>query len=546
MQLQNTMKKRGSLASWRIMTTMQQQPSPQTSTETVIVDTISNNDATNTTATELQPPPQQPMNEDSSHNSFTHLLFPERHSSTSLSALQSCDGSMTSVVAPQQNANASDRHNNYDDSSKQQQQPLGTSSHSDLALSLLPLYRNQNMTPSSPPSDCTTQLLALTDIHYNQEQRIRNNNPAPTNKVWQLLLGASGIYAAYLYYGVVQEDLFRYRSKSGTGFSFVWALQVLESAVTITIGYFGRKLCGGRNNLPLVPFFKSGASQLAAKALMSLSLAAGLSFPVVVLAKAAKIVPVMIGQLLMGGSSYTMRDYTFAFLIVAGTSLLSTGNTSEDISGSDTDTFTGLVLITFSLTADGFTGGLQKKLKRVTASMAPTTYDFLYYSHIAQFCVAIVICCVTGEVHTAPTYVTNNPTIWWWIGASCICSAIGQCFIFYVISCFDPVVCTTITTTRKMLTVVFSICFKGHHLNVWGCFGLGLAVTALLLEVEGKYAKYRVRQHGTVEVKQISTVSSTALNVLGNNGTRSSSPTVIATVSSSSCPSIPVNGSYSS
>ena len=369
-------------------------------------------------------------------------------------------------------------------------QPSPPSSTKGLSTSvssnILPLFRH----PSPQSSKDIPPTATITNASTSTAQ----------TKVIQLLIGAAGIYAAYLYYGVVQEDLFRYRSEVGVGFSFVWALQVLESAVTMIIGYIGRKLCGGRKNLPLLPFFHSGISQLAAKAFMSLSLAAGLSFPVVVLAKSAKIVPVMIGQLLLGGSKYTFHDYLFAVMIVAGTSLLSTGNTSEH-NTSESDTLTGLVLITLSLMADGFTGGLQKKLKRVTANMAPTTYDFLFYSHVAQFCAAIVVCSVTGEMYTAPSYLINNPTIWWWIGASCVCSAVGQCFIFYVISCFDPVVCTTITTTRKMLTVMFSIGFKGHHLSSWGYVGLGLAVSALLLEVETKYAQYQLRQKGTVEVK---------------------------------------------
>jgi solute carrier family 35 (UDP-galactose transporter), member B1 len=147
----------------------------------------------------------------------------------------------------------------------------------------------------------------------------------------------------------VQEDLFRYHNAvTGQGFTHVWALQVLESAVTMVIRYLGRKFSGGRDGLPLAPFFQSGASQLAAKALMSLSLSAGLSFPVVTLAKSAKIVPVMLGQLFMGGSSYAMRDYLFAVLIVVGTALLSAGGKTADDdheSAQSRNTLSGLVLI---------------------------------------------------------------------------------------------------------------------------------------------------------------------------------------------------------
>jgi UDP-galactose transporter B1 len=328
-------------------------------------------------------------------------------------------------------------------------------------------------------------------IHSNDSLK-PSNLPSGKNlqrKVCQLLFGSLGIYSSYLYYSSIQEDLFRYRDKQGQGFSSVWLLQVLESALAILIGYIGRRTYGGRNNLPIMPFLKSGTSQLTAKVLMSLSLAAGISFPVVVLAKSAKIVPVMLGQLVMGGSAYTSRDYTFAALIVFGTTLLSYGKSSPHETGNDT--FTGLVLIALSLGADGFTGGLQKKLKKETAHLDPTTYDFLFYSHIAMWSLALVASLFTGEIRSGPTYLMNNPDIAWNVIMSCICSAAGQCFIFYVIACFDPLVCTTITTTRKMFTVLFSISFKGHVLSHIGCLGLVLAVSALVLEVEGKLSKFR-------------------------------------------------------
>jgi solute carrier family 35 (UDP-galactose transporter), member B1 len=362
---------------------------------------------------------------------------------------------------------------------------------------------------SSGPQPSSNSSSSATATNSTGSSSSSSNTPVWRTKPFQLVVGATGIYSAYLYYGLVQEDLFRYRnSVTGQGFTHVWALQVLESTVTMVIGYLGRKFSGGRDGLPLAPFFQSGASQLAAKALMSLSLSAGLSFPVVTLAKSAKIVPVMLGQLFMGGSSYAMRDYLFAVLIVVGTALLSAGGKTADDDhelAQSRNTLSGLVLIFASLTADGFTGGLQKKLKRVTASLAPTTYDFLYYSHMAQLLVAVVICVVTRELWAAPLYLVQNPVVWWPVLASCICSAVGQCFIFYVISCFDPLICTTITTTRKVLTVVLSISFKGHDLTGTGCLGLGLAFTALMVEVEGQVTAYRKRK-----LKQKGAVKSTS------------------------------------
>jgi uncharacterized membrane protein len=143
---------------------------------------------------------------------------------------------------------------------------------------------------------------------------------------------------------------------------------------------------------------------------------------------------------------------------------------------------------------DGVTGGLQKKIKRETASMVVTTYDFLFYSHSAMFIVAFAISLTTGEFVRGHVFLlkhlnTNERNVLYLMVASCVCSAIGQCFIFYVIATFDPLVCTTVTTTRKMASVLYSIMFKGHNLSHQGMLGLLLGMSALGIEMEQQFTK---------------------------------------------------------
>ena len=45
--------------------------------------------------------------------------------------------------------------------------------------------------------------------------------------VCRLILGAGGIYAAFLYYGTLQEDVFRFVSDSGEKFKYAWFLQLI-------------------------------------------------------------------------------------------------------------------------------------------------------------------------------------------------------------------------------------------------------------------------------------------------------------------------------
>jgi solute carrier family 35 (UDP-galactose transporter), member B1 len=367
----------------------------------------------------------------------------------------------------------------------------------------------------------------------------------------KLLFGTVGIYVAYLSYGMIQEDLYRYKrvvvtvtngTDDGDGdnlttttivFTSVWFLQVLESSASIIMGYLGRQW-ESPTTTPLLPSFArnsssssilkaapvhrgdpsgrlqsirpflwSGTTQVLAKVFMSWSLVAGASYPVATLAKSAKVVPVMLGQCLLGGSTYGRRDSLFAVLVVLGTVLLSLGGrqqhtssvlqppttattTTTTLGDSGDDTYVGMILIVLSLVMDGLTGGLQKQLLRDMAAAPPSTYDFCLYSHLAMVWVALVVSVLTGDLERGLTCLGADAQILRMVASLCMLSMIGQYFIFYVIRQYDPLVCATITTTRKIGSVLLSIVFHGHALSATGYAGLALAVSGLLIEVQGK------------------------------------------------------------
>lgn len=47
----------------------------------------------------------------------------------------------------------------------------------------------------------------------------------------KLVIGAGGIYAAFLYYGTLQEDVFHYVAADGTKFKAAWFLQTLGKSI---------------------------------------------------------------------------------------------------------------------------------------------------------------------------------------------------------------------------------------------------------------------------------------------------------------------------
>jgi len=305
----------------------------------------------------------------------------------------------------------------------------------------------------------------------------------------KLLIGAGGIYAAFLYYGSLQEDVFRYVSPiDGTSFKQAWFLQVMEALANVVIGFLGMQLTGPTKGIPLRMFGISGAAQVSAKACTSLALANGLSFPVATLAKSGKMAPVMAGSLLLGGATYSLREYLQVAAIIGGTAIVSMGKKKS--SSSVDNSFMGVFYIVLSLALDGVTAGFQKRLKTETAKVGvkPKPYDFMFWTNLFMCLTAIVIAGVLGEIASGGAFLLANPEIMGKIARFAVCSAVGQSFIFYTIANFDPLILSTVTTTRKIFSVLLSIFLKGHSLSLTGWSGIALSVSGILSELQAKAA----------------------------------------------------------
>jgi UDP-galactose transporter B1 len=376
-------------------------------------------------------------------------------------------------------------------------------------------YRDDASDGTAPAIDDSTET-SLQSLSADEEttstkaeigpEASTNSTPASVYiQTLKLLFGAGGIYMAFLYNGLLQEDVFRHKSSAGDGSSFkqAWLLSVIEAAANVVVGFLGRRsyTCtdptANLASLPQKHFIISGAAQVLSKSFKSLALANGLSFPIATLAKSGKMAPVMLGSLVLGGASYSMREFLQVAAIIAGTAVVSMGKSGK--SGEVTCTALGIAFISLSLSLDGVTGGVQKGLMRDMAQrgMKPRPYDLMYYTNAYMLLVAGLIAFGLGEFQSGYDYIKINPEIFPMILKFSLCSAVGQSFIFYTIAHFDPLVCTTVTTTRKIFSVVLSIVFKGHALSFQGWSGVLLASSGIASEVHEKYHRAKANASKT-------------------------------------------------
>lgn len=218
-------------------------------------------------------------------------------------------------------------------------------------------------------------------------------------------------------------------------------------------------------------------------------------FPIQVLAKSCKPVPVMIMGAFMG-KKYPIKKYINVCLIVAGVGLFMGGGDSNKKSGdssselSSSSQVVGIILLFISLCFDGGTGAYEDKLMAVH-SVGP--FDLMYNIQLGKTIIAGVSLLVLNQVHV---FLQMCQEMGFVLVALGLTGAMGQVFIFVTISKFGALTCSIIGLARKVTTLVASIYIYGHHLNAIQSTGLVISVSAMIMNFMGKGKKGGAHGHG--------------------------------------------------
>ncbi|XP_042238854.1 solute carrier family 35 member B1-like isoform X2 [Homarus americanus] len=221
-----------------------------------------------------------------------------------------------------------------------------------------------------------------------------------------------------------------------------------------------------------------------------------INYPTQVVGKSCKPIPVMILGVILGRKSYTWKKYVFIFMIVVGVAMFIYKDPKGASPAGGVGIGLGEVLLLLSLTMDGLTGAVQERM--ISESKTKSGHMMLnmnLYS-IGYLAVALL---VTGEIFTFASFVHRYPEVLTKMLIFSICSALGQFFIFLMVSDFGPLPCSVVTTTRKFFTVLGSVILFGNTLLPRQWAGTAFVFSGLTLDAAfGKSPKKKVE----VEVKE--------------------------------------------
>lgn len=292
----------------------------------------------------------------------------------------------------------------------------------------------------------------------------------------QFLLLSSAIFVAYLIYGYLQELIFRLKEFRPFG----WYLTLVQFLCYLIFGLlemYVRK--NFTRKIPLKTYALLAFLTVATMGLSNTSVGY-LNYPTQVIFKCCKLIPVMVGSILIQGRRYNCLDVSAMLSMVIGLILF----TLADSSVSPNFNTYGVILISLALCADGAIGNVQEKaMKQHEASNT----EIVFYSYGIGFFYILVGLVISGNFFPAFEFCRQHPVQTYGYGLLfSISGYIGVAFVLSLVKASGALIAVTVTTCRKAVTIVLSFLFFSKPFTfqyVWS--GL-LVVIGIYLNVYSK------------------------------------------------------------
>lgn len=222
-------------------------------------------------------------------------------------------------------------------------------------------------------------------------------------------------------------------------------------------------------------------------------------YPMQVISRCAKPIPVMILGVLFARKTYTPQRYLFVCTIVVGVVLFLLKTDPDHQQHESENLAAGFVLLVASLLMDGLLGALQDRL---CATSKPSTLHMMFSVNLWTVGYLSVFVLLGGEYCRFYGFVQRFPHVAYNIGIMCSAGICGQICIWSMIAVFGSLPCSIVTTSRKFITVLFSVFYYNNPLVLRQWIGMVLVFGSLFADAfVGKRMapRSRVQSSGDIE-----------------------------------------------
>lgn len=340
----------------------------------------------------------------------------------------------------------------------------------------------------------------------------------------RLIFCASGICCCYSFYGFLQEKIL---SQSDLGATFIL---VLQSIVNIFVALLWSHVEGASSTIPKKgekpvqtlnhPLLLLTSSTYVIAMVGSNEALRFVPYPTAVLAKSCKLIPNMTMGWAFEKKQYGLQQWISALLISFGIAVFSISRIKEapaishshgashDKKQEDVDEYwKGMFLLMISLAMDGILGVSQGFLKRKDTrgrnQRPPTAVETMLWVNVYSLILLVPMAIADDQMNEGIQLLYNDQVLLRSIILLNGVVGIGQIFIFLTITWYSSLVCTTITTTRKFFTILFSVFHFGHHFSSWQWVSTCMVFCGIYLSIvpKGGPKKAHEGDHGATTVE---------------------------------------------
>eukprot|EP01135_Chromosphaera_perkinsii_P009388 Nk52_evm64s1737 gene=Nk52_evmTU64s1737 len=300
-----------------------------------------------------------------------------------------------------------------------------------------------------------------------------------SHSTWRFLYLVGGVFLFYCMYGIFQERIFRDPELKKYGWYVTWVQFIFYTVMSMLVER------SFKQSIPLNLYCVIAGLTVATMACSNSSLQY-LSYPTQVIFKSSKLIPVMIGGVLIQGKVYGILDYAASVCMSLGLIFFTLADAKVK-EGAETQ-INGLILICMALCADAVIGNVQEKWIKLHK---PTNGEVIMYSYGIGSFMVLAKCVVDGSFYPATAYSMEH------VGESyglifgfSLCGYLGVKFVLDLVREYGALLAVTVTTCRKAATMVLSFLIFPKPFTLQHFFSGFLVIVGLCLNI---YKKNKAR-----------------------------------------------------
>ncbi|KAK6181599.1 hypothetical protein SNE40_009422 [Patella caerulea] len=323
-----------------------------------------------------------------------------------------------------------------------------------------------------------------------------DQEPSSFNYVLNLCFCFAGLQGSYLTWGVLQERIMKHEygkteTEQGEFFTnsqfLVFVNRILALCIALTVIFVRPQ---PRHTAPLYKYSYSSISNIMSSWFQYEALKY-VSFPTQVLAKASKVIPVMLMGKVVSKKTFEYYEYFTAAMISVGVSLFLLTSGDDKKAHSNVTTISGVILLVGYMLFDSFTSNWQGEL---FSKHKMSSIQMMAGVNLFSCLLTSISLMEQGGFFSASAFMLRHPDFVFHAVILSICSATGQLFIFHTISSFGAVTFIIIMTMRQGFAILLSCVIYGHPVTFVGLCGILIVFAALYLRIYANQKKRAQKQ----------------------------------------------------